>query len=300
MQENHLMLIPRPALFSFQECIWFLNRNYDDCLHTIRDATVTKAVAFGSNDLLFKVREEGAFLRIEVLSGAPDTALKNQLVDYVTFWFDLERDITPFYQLLETDPKLAYMATDYKGLRLMGIEDLFEVLCWSIIGQQINLTFAYKLKRRLVERYGRKIEYAGEVHFIFPDPEVLAGADLAELRVMQFSLKKAEYIIGMANVFKTGMLSREMIVNEPDFEARQKKLTSFKGIGVWTANYALMKSLRDSAGIPHGDVGLLKALQHHNFIADRKESTKINVLLSRFKGWESYLVFYLWRSLAPK
>ena len=259
-----------------------------------------KALSFGDAEILFRLQETGSFVEIEILKGEPDAETKNRLIDYMTFWFDLERDITPFYQLLETDPKLAYMTKDYKGLRLMGIEDLFEVLCWSIIGQQINLTFAYKLKRRLVERYGRKIEYEGEPYFIFPGVEVLAAADIGELRAMQFSQKKAEYVVGIANAFKTGDLSREIIANQPDFEARQKILTSFKGIGVWTANYSLMKSLRDSEGIPHGDVGLLNALQNHNFITERSETAKIGALFSRFTGWESYLVFYLWRSLAVK
>ena len=34
----------------------------------------------------------------------------------------------------------------YYGLRTLGIPDLFEALSWGIIGQQINLTYAYTLK----------------------------------------------------------------------------------------------------------------------------------------------------------
>ena len=77
-------------------------------------------------------------------------------------------------------------------------------------------------------------------------------------------------------------------------------LLAQKGIGEWTANYALMKSLRDPQCIPHGDIGLLNALANHNIISDRNELDKIATLFKTFPGWESYLVFYLWRSLTVR
>jgi DNA-3-methyladenine glycosylase II len=76
----------------------------------------------------------------------------------VSGWFDLERNMDPFYSLLRHDVRLFYMADAFAGLRIVGIPNLFEALCWSITGQQINLTFAYKLKRRLVETYGTHLE----------------------------------------------------------------------------------------------------------------------------------------------
>ena len=50
---------------------------------------------------------------------------------------------------------------------LLGITDLFEALSWGIIGQQINLTYAYTLKRRLVETFGSYVEWNGRKHWIF-------------------------------------------------------------------------------------------------------------------------------------
>ena len=37
--------------------------------------------------------------------------------------------------------------------------DLFESLVWAIIGQQINLTFAYTLKKRFVQDFGENIVF---------------------------------------------------------------------------------------------------------------------------------------------
>jgi DNA-3-methyladenine glycosylase II len=300
MNNNQQILVPIPALFSFQECLWFLNRNYDDCLHVIRDNTIFKALEINGGLVLTSIRENGAFLEIDILKGDVPSESKDYLINYVTEWFDMQRNIQPFYDLMRLDGRLAYMTEDFKGLRLIGIDNLFEAICWCIIGQQINLSFAYKVKRRLVERFGGSIEHSGEQYYVFPAPEVLAAADMDELKSMQFSEKKAEYVIGIAKAFENGSLSKTAIEALPDFTSRKKALTDHKGIGVWTANYALMKSLKEPEGIPHGDIGLLKALSNHNIIQDRSETPKIEALFDAFRGWESYLVFYLWRSLTVR
>lgn len=300
MNDHPTLLIPLPPLFSFQECLWFLNRNYDDCLHSIGTGAISKAVRSPQGNILFRVHESGNFLHTDILAGETGRESRDFIAAYVSEWFDMERDMQPFYDLLDLDSRLNYMTGAFSGLRLIGIADLFEALCWCVIGQQINLTFAYKLKRRLVERYGDAMEYGSDTFLIFPAPETLASADPEELRTMQFSEKKAQYLIGIAAAFAAGTLSRSAIAALPDFESMQKALTSHKGIGVWTANYALMKSLRAPQGIPHGDVGLLNALSAHGIIADRSETQKIDSFFSGYAGWESYLAFYLWRSLAVR
>jgi DNA-3-methyladenine glycosylase II len=300
MNSERTILIPIPALFSFDECLWFLNRNYDDCLHIIKDGTIYKAIEVGPEMLLIGIRENGNFLEVDIIKGEPTAENKEFLVAYVREWFDMDLTIQPFYDRLTLDGRLAYMTEAYKGLRVIGISNLFEAICWCIIGQQINLSFAYKCKRRLVERYAPGIEFEGNLLYTFPEPEILAAASMEELKAMQFSQQKAQYVIGIAKAFADGSLDKESLRALPDFTARKKALTAHKGIGIWTANYALMKSLKEPQGIPHGDIGLLNALSHHNIIHDRSEAHKIQALFDNFAGWESYLVFYLWRSLTVK
>jgi len=289
--------MPVPEDFSFAECCWYLDRGLDDCVYKVKGEKIVKALRLDSRALLVEIVEGDGCLEVVVLHGAGD---RDRLTDYIREWMDIDRDLSPFYGLLDKDRRLRYMCEAFNGLRLVGIVDLFEALCWGIIGQQINLSFAYTLKRRLVEKYGSSISHDGETYHLFPDCKVLAGADAEELRAMQFSRSKAAYLIGMADVFARGELSREQLLILPDREHRLQALMKIKGIGIWTANYCLMKSLRDPSGIPHGDTGLLTALANHGIIKDRKELTKIERFFSKYKGWESYLVFYLWRSLAVK
>ncbi|HTF82378.1 MAG TPA: DNA glycosylase [Cytophagales bacterium] len=299
MQNTSIQIHTSPC-FSFDECLWFLDRRYDDCSHKVIGHSVWKALHIEGNDFLLQIQGKEGGIRAEIIKGVPTKSQMQQLTAYLSAWFDVDRDMAPFYKLLSADLQLSYMTRDFYGLRLVGIVELFEALCWSIIGQQINLTFAYALKRRIVERYGTKLIHEGLVYTMFPSPEALTHATVEELRSMQFSIQKASYLIGIAQDFMNGVLSKEMLMSMPDMESRQKVLLSRHGIGVWTANYTLMKCLHDRSAIPYGDAGMLNAMLRHGIITDKKDYSQIHAFFERYKDWESYIVFYLWRSNVQK
>lgn len=292
------LLIPKPALFSFEECLWFLNRNYDDCLHHIEPGRLSKAICINGENTAFTLEADDRHLVLQLRTGGRQSLTQELLIQYITDWFDLERDIAPFYRLLQKNRTLQYMVKGFEGFRLIGIHDLYEALCWSIIGQQINLTFAYTLKRRLVEQYGEQLTVDGRPLYIFPQPAALQQVQVADLRRLQFSERKAEYLLQVSQLFAAGSISKESLQRCASYEEQVEQLTAIRGIGVWTANYALMKSLKQLQAIPYGDVGLLNALLNHGLISDKKDAEGITRLFRQFKGWESYLVFYLWRSLS--
>lgn len=288
--------IPIPKNFSFQECLWFLNRNYDDCLHEISPNSVRKALLINIDPTLIEITAIGNQLIINTLIGNPP---KNKIIEFIKEWFDYDRDMTPFYALIQQDSDLKYMATEYNGLRLMGIPDLFEALCWSIIGQQINLTFAYKLKCRFTETYGTKLTYENSDYYLFPPPEIVANITVEALLPLQFSSRKAEYLIEIAKNFVSGNISKEILSNQTTQEAI-RTLMCIRGIGEWTANYALMKSLRRLECITYGDVGLYNALHKVKAFPKRPSRQELDSFFINFNHWEAYTVFYLWRSLAVK
>ncbi len=290
------ILLPVPSQFSFQECLWFLDRNYDDCLHEVRENSVLKLLSINEILTLIEIKQFDKYLQIEVLLGEYD---EEKIRQFVTEWFDLERDLSPFYNLLAQDQDLKYMTSSYYGLRLLGIPDLFEALCWSIIGQQINLHFAYKLKRRLTETYGEKICHQQVDFYIFPKVEMIASLTVEELKNLQFSTRKAGYLIEIARHFSEGLLSKKMLESLSTDEAI-KKLVSIRGIGEWTANYALMKSLKRLECITYGDVGLYNALNSLKNFPKKPLRKDLESFFHTFKNWEAYTVFYLWRSLAVK
>lgn len=289
-----------PVDFNFGECLWFLDRGFDDCLYRVDKSGVTKLLELTAGLALVRMEKEAGELKVSVLNRSLSPEEVAELKRYLNDWFDLELDLTPFYELIGRDPRLSFMKVDYFGLRLIGIPDLFEAICWAIIGQQINLTFAYKLKRKLVERYGATLDFENQRYFLFPKAEVLTNVLQEELQTMQFSRSKAAYVLHIAAAFANQTLSKAVLRAMPDLAARQKALINVKGVGLWTANYALMKSLKERSCIPHGDAGLLNALVNLDLIRDKKDAPEIEAFFSGFSEWESYLVFYLWRSLSKR
>lgn len=276
-----------------------MNRNYDDCLYEVTDDAVRKLIQLEKEIVLFEVKETANYLIVEVLNNAnPDEI---QLADYVKEWFDLKSDLTDFYSLLQKENDLVYMVKEYHGLRLIGINELFESLCWSIIGQQINLTFAYKCKRALVEKYSYSENYQGKKHYLFPKAAVLAKLTVAELRTIKFSRQKAEYIIGIAQLFADNKISKTAILSLKEESAIAKELIKIRGVGEWTANYAMMKCLKCPNALTYGDVGLYNALHAIKGFPKRPSREQLADFFAPFEGWKAYLVLYLWRSLAiPK
>lgn len=294
--ENTKIKIPVPELFNKDECLWFLSRDFDDCMYRVYKDRVRRAFGEAGSIMVVDVYMMPDELVLEWLNMKPcDQDIEN-VIRFVSEWFDLETDLTQFYSIILEDKRIAHIAKEYSGLRFIGIPDLFEALAWGIIGQQINLSFAYKLKRRLVEKYGTFTLYEDEKYYVFPAAEVLSEVKTDDLRALQFSEKKAEYLITIAKAFSAGTLSRELLQNLPDLESRIKYLTNIRGIGLWTANYALMKSLKEPSGIPHGDAGLLNALINHGIIEAKNDKASIEEFFKPFTGWEAYLVFYLWRT----
>jgi DNA-3-methyladenine glycosylase II len=291
-----MIKISTPPDFSFSECLWFLDRGFDEIMHEVTANSVRKLFEFSGQKVLIEVSQDDKELNVEVLAGE----LKDEelVISKVKEWFDLDREMQPFYELLAKDNDLHVLAKNYTGLRLMAIPDLFEVMCWSIIGQQINLTFAYKIKRALVEQFGESLTYKDKLYYLFPKPEVLCEVNEDLLREMKFSRQKIDYTINLAKSFAEGKLSLELIKQKETHNEMLKFLTSFRGIGEWTAQYTLMKCLKSPEAVPYGDAGINQALFGLKNIPKKGGRAEQEVLYARFKGWEGYLTLYLWRWLS--
>jgi len=88
------------------------------------------------------------------------------------------------------DEDMKNLIDRYYGLRVMGIPDLFEAIFWAIIGQHINLRFAYTLKKRFVKKYEKNFAYNGTDYYTFPPTETVAALEIKDLMKLQFGKKK--------------------------------------------------------------------------------------------------------------
>ncbi|MEH6939418.1 DNA-3-methyladenine glycosylase 2 [Bacillus sp. JJ664] len=297
LDERKNIVINPPEDFRFNECLIFLGRSNNEVLHSVVDHSFIKLMKINNEMVLIRVYEENGNLLIEFQNQPSNVEIKLQAASYIWDLFDLDRDLTHFYELGKKDDLLDSLIEKYYGLRLIGIPDLFEALCWAIMGQQINLTFAYTLKRRFVEKYGEKFSWHDEVYFLFPNPNVIAKLEISDLTSLQFTQRKAEYVIGIAKLMSDGNLSKELIIDSGDYAQKCKHLISIRGIGNWTADYVLMKCLKERVAFPIADVGIHNALKIQLALNKKPTIEEIKELAKNWVGWEAYVTFYLWRSL---
>ena len=216
------------------------------------------------------------------------------VVEFLGNWFDLNQNLSSFYGTVSEDSLLQPLVERYYGLRMIGIPDLFEALTWAIMGQQINLTFAYTLKKRLVENFGKKLVLHQNEYWAYPSPEIIADLQVDDLRNLQFTTRKAEYVIGIAKEIVEGRLSKEILRSSED---PAKHLISLRGIGPWTADYVLMKCLLKTDAFPVADVGLQNAVMKQLKWQQKPTIKELKNQAQNWSGWEAYATFYLWRSL---
>lgn len=289
-----------PKEFNFQENINYLSRSSNECLFHIDNNRIYKAIPIGEKTPIIEVSSPDDYHIVIRFLGESVPTNKNLRADvacYVREWFDLDRNLSPFYSMAKDDPLLGQAVESFYGLRIIGIPDLFEALCWGILGQQINLSFAYTLKRRFVEKFGRSVMYDGVTYWVFPSPEDIAGLPVEELESLRMTKKKSEYLIGVAQQIVDGKLSKDMLLDIGDYKSAEKMLINIRGIGPWTANYVLLRCLRYLSAFPIDDVGLQNAIKHRLHKEKKPTKEEIMKLAVNWTNWESYATFYLWRFL---
>lgn len=289
-----------PKEFNFQECLIFLGRSHQEILHRIKEDTLYKLLKVEDAIIFCKISYTSDSIRVEFPISKPSNYHREKVGEYIWEWFDLEQDLQGFYQMAESDKVLNLIVDKYYGLRIMCIPDLFEALVWAIIGQQINLTFAYTLKERFVEEFGESITFQGEKFWVFPSFEVIATLNVEDLKNLQFTTRKAEYIIGIAKDMKSGILTKEMLLEKQDYHEVKKALMNIRGIGPWTADYVMMKSLHETSSFPIADVGLHNALKTLLGLKEKPTIEEIKEYAANWEGWQAYATFYLWRLLYDK
>lgn len=163
----------------------------------------------------------------------------------------------PLAELSAIDPVIAGLEERYPGLRPVLQLDPLTALIRAISAQQVNLRWATTTRRRLAEAFG--CQHALGSHQVFSlTAERLATVDVMALRAMQFTTRKAEYIVALATAVATGTLDLATLHDQSD-AAVIARLMACRGLGRWTAEWFLARTL-GRPRVVAGDLGVRKAV----------------------------------------
>lgn len=168
--------------------------------------------------------------------------------------------------------------------------DPFATIVKSIIHQQLNLKFAFTLTHRFVTTYG----WEKDGVWFYPSAEKIAGLTVAELRELQFSQRKAEYVIGLGQKVSSGELDLDALAKQSDEEVI-KELTKIRGIGPWTAQSYLLFGLGRPNLFPKADIGIQNAIKQLFEMEQKPTMDELDRFSADWHPYLSYASLYLWK-----
>ena len=251
----------------------------------------------GRSGALLTVRQEGVPSRAALawsLEGpaarSPEAAALARRIIGVAL--GAAQPVRPFYRALRDDPVIGTAIRDFPGLRGAGVPSLWEALVTAILAQQVNLRFAYDIRRELAETFGRRKRFGGATWLAFPEPRAFAGETRRSMRRFRLSDSKARAILGLAEAFASGALV-EADVAALDDEAAIERLTSFRGVGRWTAEIGLLRGLGRADVFPAADLGVVKYLAQE-LLGRRLRAKEADMRrwAGRWKPWRGLALVY--------
>lgn len=297
-QDTNMEIIVRPrAPFDFAATARFLRYTESEAVDTFRDGCYRRAINFGNQLRLLQVSDRGTvsrpLLAVTIKPGSAASMTRNGSAEaLIGKMFSIDHDLKKFRAQVAGDPLMSKLEAAHRGLHIARWPSLFEALTISILLQQISTAGAITLKRRLVEKFGECLRSADETFYAFPRAARLARAPLSELRALGLSGSKAASIIELANHICAGELDEDALASE-DNESLIARLTRLRGIGRWTAEWALMLCFGRTDVFPAGDLALRGFVIKYYNDGRRIGEREIRALAAaRWGKWASYAAIY--------
>ncbi len=207
--------------------------------------------------------------------------------------FNLDFDLSEFYQYMKSDPVLSKLTEKLRGLKSRTTPTVFEALASSIIEQQISLIASQSIERQMIKDHGDVLQFHDEVYYAFPTPEALSKITKEQLRESGLSMRKAEYIIDISRLITSGNLDLESCREIRDVNEIIDKLSQLRGVGEWTAHLTALRSMHRHRAFPADDLGLRRSISHF-YCNDRKISADdARKLAAQWGKWKGLAGFYL-------
>ncbi len=295
-------LIPVPP-YDFKVALAYVATSPSAVLEraSVDEGTYRRAVALLGRDILLSLRSIGEVsqprLVLDIHGDTPiDDALESAAISLVRHIFTLDVDaevVSTFANLAELDPIFGTLLRRLHSIRPILIPDPFEALIWAVIGQQINVTFARKLKLALVDLCSRHLATATGTYALAPEPADIAALDAEQLQSRQFSRQKVVYVLELSRAVADGELQLPNLASLPQEEA-VAILTRFKGVGRWTAEYVLMRGLGMRDSLPAGDLGLRAIIGRWYGLGRHASESEVRLIAENWLGWRGWAAFYWW------
>ncbi|MGI4849452.1 MAG: DNA-3-methyladenine glycosylase family protein [Janthinobacterium lividum] len=187
-------------------------------------------------------------------------------------------------ELMKRDRIMRKLIPQFGDLHLIGRGEPFTTLARSIVGQQISVSSA--------ETVWRKLQAACPKW----SPAQVLKTSAEQLVACGLSKRKLEYILDLADHFKAKRVHAAQW-NEMDDEEVIAELVRIRGIGRWTAEMFLIFNMLRPNILPLDDAGLLRGISINYFSGEPVSRSDAREVSANWEPYRTVATWYLWRSL---
>ncbi len=181
-------------------------------------------------------------------AGAEELAIA---IERMRFALAVDEDLGEFHRRFRRDPLLGPLIRRMPRFRPKRQPWPWEALAWAIVGQLIESDRAARIQRRIIGRWGPRLEEGRRRRGDVPPAAAIAGRAPAELESMDLVAGRAVALRRVAREVAAGRCAI-------DTAAADRRLLAIPQIGPWTVQCLGLYGRGDMDSLPAGDLGYVK------------------------------------------
>lgn len=284
--------IELPADFRPDDFLAFHRRDTRQVAELVTPDRLLKGVVWAGHPARLSIQLQPQLADVVLdLDGEPGAFTTAELACRVHRMLGLTQPIQAFERRFLSHPQLGTLIRRHPGLRVPMAASPFEALSWAVIGQQISLSAAISIRRRLIQ--AAAVQQADGL-WCYPDARAIARLSCEQLRAVGLSATKADTLSAICMALQDGRLNLACGLAPNTMESLRTQLLQIKGIGPWTVNYTLLRGFGWLDGSLHGDVALRRSLQVLLQTPDKPSEAQTQAWLAAFSPWRALVAAHLW------
>ncbi|MGX2041350.1 DNA-3-methyladenine glycosylase family protein [Methylocaldum sp. MU1018] len=282
-----------PADFRREDILKFHRRDRLGVAERVQDGVLRKGIAWDGRPACLCIRFDRDRAEVALsIDGEPAGLDGGALLAMARRMLGLTQPIAAFEEAHRAHPQLGKLIARQRGLRVPLTATPFEALTWAITGQQISVAAAVAMRRNLIEAAG--LRHVNGL-FSYPDANAIAALSEEELGRAGYSKAKAQTLSLLSRLVSNGELPlNAWLTGAPPVDEIRERLSTIRGIGPWTIDYALLRGYGWLDGSLHGDAGVRRGLQGLLAMPDKITEDQARRWLTPFAPWRALVAAHLW------
>ncbi|WP_375058189.1 DNA-3-methyladenine glycosylase family protein [Zobellella sp. DQSA1] len=281
-----------PAGFRPGDILAFHRRDPEAIAERVDEAGLHKGLLWQGRPACLSIRFQDSAAEVGLAVDGRVTADDSSALEaMVKRMLGLEQDVAAFEARYREHPQLGGLLARQRGLRVPLTASPFEALVWAVTGQQISVSAAVSIRRRLLLAAGLRHSSGLLCH---PETRQLGELGEERLRRAGFSRAKTATLLALCEQVGSGQLPLEHWQRTLPVDEMTARLGAVRGIGPWTVNYTLLRGFGWLDGSLHGDVAVRRGLQRLLGEPGPLAEAEVRRWLATFSPWRALLAAHLW------